>query len=253
MKIKRHLKTLLARIPGWNRARKDYSTARIEYLRGKGMRIGEGTHLFDTNILIDESCPYLIRIGKNVNITRGVTILTHGYDWSVLKAVYGDVLGGQGPVTIGDNVFIGVGSTILKNVTIGDHTIIAAGSVVCSGTYPPNSILAGVPARVIGTIDQYYQKRRDAQFAEARAMAQAYAEVEHKMPPKEFFREYFWLFEPRGEIRNETFLAVQKLMGNEPQSMARFQETEPMFESYEAFLQACFAQAGSGDHPPQKA
>lgn len=45
---------------------------------------------------IDETRPWLISIGNNVNITRGVTILTNGYDWSVLKGVYGEVLGSSG-------------------------------------------------------------------------------------------------------------------------------------------------------------
>ena len=38
------------------------------------------------------SRPYLIDIGDNVQITRGVTILTHGFDLSVIKGKYGDVI-----------------------------------------------------------------------------------------------------------------------------------------------------------------
>ena len=42
--------------------------------------------------------PWLIDIGNDVQITDGVTLLTHGYDWAVLKGVYGDILGSGGGV-----------------------------------------------------------------------------------------------------------------------------------------------------------
>lgn len=51
------------------------------------------------------------------------------------------------PVVIGDNVFVGARSMILKGVTIGDDSVIGAGSIVVSDI-PPGVIAAGVPARV---------------------------------------------------------------------------------------------------------
>ena len=69
----------------------------MKYLRSLGCKIGERTSFFypiRTNI--DITRPWLIDIGDDVQITTGVTILTHGYDWSVLKGVYGDVLGSGG-------------------------------------------------------------------------------------------------------------------------------------------------------------
>lgn len=56
---------------------------------------------------------------------------------------------GKKPIKIGDNVWIGWNCTILKGVEIGDNSIVAAGSVVLAGSYPPGSLLAGNPARVI--------------------------------------------------------------------------------------------------------
>jgi acetyltransferase-like isoleucine patch superfamily enzyme len=56
------------------------------------------------------------------------------------------------PVTIGNDVFIGLNVIILKGTVIGDNSVIGAGSVV-RGHIPPNSIAAGVPARVIKTMD----------------------------------------------------------------------------------------------------
>ena len=69
----------------------------INYLRKLGMVIGDRTVIFDprTNI-IDETRPWMIKMGNDVQITAGVTILTHGYDWSVLKGVYGEILGSGG-------------------------------------------------------------------------------------------------------------------------------------------------------------
>ena len=52
------------------------------------------------------------------------------------------------PVTIGDNVWIGGGVTILPGVTIGDNTVVAAASVVTK-SFPGNVVVAGNPARII--------------------------------------------------------------------------------------------------------
>ena len=107
------------------------TSAYLAHLRKTGMRIGEGTEVFarTTDILIDTTRPWLIEIGRNVQLTAGVKILTHGYDWAVLKAKYGDIYGSAGKVTIGDDCFIGMNALILKGTTIGDRVIVGAGSV----------------------------------------------------------------------------------------------------------------------------
>lgn len=53
------------------------------------------------------------------------------------------------PIIIGDNVWVGANSSILKGAHIGANSIVAAHSVVLAGTYPDNSILVGVPAKAI--------------------------------------------------------------------------------------------------------
>lgn len=76
---------------------KSSSETYIKYLRTIGMKIGEESTIYvPTKTQIDTTRPWLIDIGKNVKITEGVTILTHGFDWSVLKGVYGDILGSSG-------------------------------------------------------------------------------------------------------------------------------------------------------------
>jgi acetyltransferase-like isoleucine patch superfamily enzyme len=53
-----------------------------------------------------------------------------------------------GPITIGNNVWIGINATIVGPVTIGDNAVIGAGSVVLKDI-PSNAVAAGVPAKVI--------------------------------------------------------------------------------------------------------
>lgn len=75
------------------------SDSYIAYHRNKGCNIGEQVKVYSPKTtFIDLTRPWLINIGDNVNITHGVTILTHGYDWSVLKGVYGEILGSSGGV-----------------------------------------------------------------------------------------------------------------------------------------------------------
>ena len=69
----------------------------ISYLRKIGINIGCRTTIFDPRTtIIDETRPWMISIGDDVQITSGVTILSHGFDWSVLKVKYGEVLGSSG-------------------------------------------------------------------------------------------------------------------------------------------------------------
>lgn len=94
MSIKNTVKKMFKKIIYRNMADSD---TYITYLRRIGMKIGEETTIYaPLKTTIDETRPWLIDIGKNVKITKGVTILTHGFDWSVLKGVYGEILGSSG-------------------------------------------------------------------------------------------------------------------------------------------------------------
>ena len=55
------------------------------------------------------------------------------------------------PVAIGDRVFVGAGAVINMGVTVGDESVVAAGAVVTADV-APRSIVAGVPARVVGHV-----------------------------------------------------------------------------------------------------
>ena len=128
---------------------------------------------------IDIQNPYMIEIGNNVRITKGVTILTHDYSWSVLSGIEGDVYGAISKVCIGNNVFIGINSIILRGVTIGDNVIIGAGSVV-SKDCEANGVYAGNPAKFIMSIEEFYIRRKKAQINEARQLAVTYNKKNRK-------------------------------------------------------------------------
>ena len=60
-------------------------------------------------------------------------------------------------ISVGDNVYIGNNVILLPGVTVGNNVIIGAGAVV-SRDIPDNSVAVGVPARVIKTADEYFEK-----------------------------------------------------------------------------------------------
>ena len=214
----------------------------IEYLRNQGMRIGEGTTIFAKPffVTIDISRPWLIEIGKNVQITKGVTILTHGYDGSTLKAKYGNLIGSAGKVTIGDNCFIGMNTTILKGTSIGENCIVGASSVLTGNTYPSNCVIAGNPAKVICTLDEYFEKRLNAQILEAKELVVEYYKVYKEVPPKHVLSEYFWIFENRNEdITEYWFINQMKNMNNYEDSIKRYLDTKPKFNGYNEFIEYC--------------
>ena len=62
-------------------------------------------------------------------------------------------------VVIKRNAYIGAGAIILPGVTIGEYSIVAAGAVVTKDV-PPRTIVAGVPARVVGSIDEKIAKMK---------------------------------------------------------------------------------------------
>jgi acetyltransferase-like isoleucine patch superfamily enzyme len=100
--------------------------------------------------------PRYVSLGSNV-ILSSCRILGHDASVAVFASVTGKVLDSVGPVIIGDNVFVGYGAIVLPNIRIGNNSIVAAGAVVtrdvASGT-----IVAGVPARPVGTTTDFLEK-----------------------------------------------------------------------------------------------
>lgn len=100
--------------------------------------------------------PWMIKIGNNVYITAGTDFITHDGGTLILRKEIPD-LEWSAPIEIGDDVYIGFRCIILPGVKIGNRCIIGAGSVV-NRNVPDNSVYAGVPARHIGTTDEYLAK-----------------------------------------------------------------------------------------------
>lgn len=177
----------------------------------------------------------MIEIGENVQITAGVTILTHGFDWAVLKGVYGEVLGSRGKVTIGDNVFIGTNATILKGVTIGSNVIIGACSVV-THDIPDNCVAVGAPAKPVMSIEEYYEKRKAAQYAEASELVREYRRAFNRDPSADDLSEFFWLFTDSAENLPKSWIHQLKQAGNFEESVEKLKSNKKMFVSMQAFL-----------------
>lgn len=65
-----------------------------------------------------------------------------------------------GPITVGNNVNIGWNAIILPGVSIGNNVIVGCGAIVTKDV-PDNSVVAGVPAKIIETIEEYAEKNKD--------------------------------------------------------------------------------------------
>lgn len=215
----------------------------VAYIRKSGAKIGENVTIFDPGTCIDITRPWLLEIGNNVKISRGVTILTHGFDWSVLNGKYGDICGSAGKVKIGDNVFIGMQSTILKGVTVGDNVIIGANSLV-NKDIPSDSVVAGNPAKVICSLDEYHEKRLNLQKKEAEELAREYKKTTGKIPPKEIFREFVFLFnneeDSSGKLEEKSFEEILHINGNYKKTVEAYKKRNILFDSYDDFLTDCF-------------
>lgn len=177
----------------------------------------------------------MIDIGEKVQITSGVTILTHGYDWSVLKGVYGNILGSSGSVQIGNNVFIGMHSTILKGTHIGNNVVIGANSLV-NKDIPDNVVAAGNPCRIIMTLDEYHEKRKAAQIKEATELVHLYRNRYGKEPDEKALHEFFWLFVDGNDELPKCWDDIMHLVGNYDESKKKLDKNNKQFDGMDDFL-----------------
>lgn len=115
---------------------------------GSKIIIGDGVHINNNAVIVaDRTC---ITINANTLI---------GPEFTVFDSDFHDLHPDRRnsgtyecmPVTIGENVFIGSRVTVLKGVTVGKNSVIAAGSVLGINV-PENTIVGGVPAKIIGHV-----------------------------------------------------------------------------------------------------
>ena len=118
------------------------------YIRGRA-RVGRPAITIGRRTVINQQCCLDGRggltIGNDVSISPGVWILTDSHDMN--DPLFREVLA---PVTIRDHAWIGSRALILPGVTVGEGAVVAAGAVVTSDV-DAYAVVAGVPARQIGT------------------------------------------------------------------------------------------------------
>ena len=111
---------------------------------GKNTQIGK-------NVFINFDCVFLdlggITIEENVLIAPKVSLLTEGHPTSI-EDRHSLI---PKPILIKKNAWIGANATILPGVTIGENSVVAAGAIV-SKDVPDNTIVGGIPAKILKTI-----------------------------------------------------------------------------------------------------
>jgi acetyltransferase-like isoleucine patch superfamily enzyme len=121
-------------------------SGRIFLYRLMGVRLGRDVYV-GFGVEFDTNHPELIEIGNHVTISHRCIIASHmatGVD-TPLQKIYPPT---RAPVKVGDGTWICVGAILLPGVTIGANSVVAAGAVV-TGDVPPDTLVAGVPARPV--------------------------------------------------------------------------------------------------------
>lgn len=135
-----------------------------------GAKIGKNFFIdHATGVVIGETA----EIGDNVSIYQGVTL--GGVSTEKKK---------RHP-TIGNNVVVGAGATILGPITIGDNVRVGAGSVVIKSV-PPNSTVVGVPAKIVGrsgatAIDLHHEELPDPVVNAFIDLCHSLSEMEYRL------------------------------------------------------------------------
>lgn len=208
--------------------------AYAKFLRKSGIAIGEGTYFHSPKTTsIDLTRPSLITIGRNCVFGNYIELVTHDWVSSVFTNSGREMINSSGAIVIGNNVQLGRNIIVLKGVTIGGNCYIAAHSLV-NKSIPPNSIAGGVPAKVLTTLDEYYDKRLKLREAEAFEYARSIVDRFNRRPVPADFWEEFPLFMNGNEIDKYPELPVKRQLGA---SYDRFVASHKApYPSFDAFL-----------------
>lgn len=210
------------------------SDSLINYYRSNGIKIGANC-IFRSpkHTKIDLMRPSLITIGDNVDMNDHFTIMGHDFGHRVFLSLFGEFLCSSGVVSIGNNVYFGTSVTVLKGGVIGDNCIIGAGSLV-NKPIPSNSVAAGVPCRVICTIEEYYAKRQKQWVDEAIVYANAIRERENREPTISDFRPEFGLFIDKHNIENYDLAPIKSRLKDKYEYWLEHHKAP--FDGFEDFL-----------------
>lgn len=126
------------------------------YAKFIGVNMKGKVHIYGNPYKMFSTEPWCVTLGDNVHITDDVVFVCHDGGTLLYRHLVPD-LEITKPITVGDNVYIGIRSIIMPGVSIGNNVIIAAGSVVTKDL-SDNGIYGGVPARLIKSADEYFEK-----------------------------------------------------------------------------------------------
>lgn len=216
------------------------NSAFVNYLRSCGAEIGENTRFISpTSCRIDVNRADYITIGNNCCLSE-VNILAHDYSWYTMLESKNDILpDGGGEVFVGNNCFIGFQALLLKNTHIGDNVIIGARSVV-KGEIPSNTVWAGCPAKMICTLEEFYQKRNKIRLKEAFYRRDFIRKKKNRDPNINEMGLFSLLFLTRNEKNYKDYIQNIEFNGiaNHKELKDYFYNSIPMFQSFEDFLKA---------------
>ena len=138
---------------------------KVAYARHLGVKIGEHSQILTDPQIAFGTEPWLIQLGNHVDITFGVQFLNHeGGIWCArgIDSKY-EKMDCFAPITVGNNVMIGVHSLIMPGVHIGNNVIIA-GHCVVTKDIPDGAVVAGVPAKQISTVEKFMEGLKDREL-----------------------------------------------------------------------------------------
>ncbi|MEE1219709.1 MAG: acyltransferase [Ruminococcus sp.] len=212
------------------------SDALIEYLRSLGATVGEDVYFYSPiKTIVDTANARFIEIGNNVQITSDVKILAHDYSFFVLANAYNSLARKQRKTVIGNNVFIGVGATILMGSDIGDNVIIGAGAVV-SGKVESNSVYAGNPAVKICTLEKHFNSNKKHFIDSAKCYAEGFKKKNGRLPHPEEMIAYRALFCDRKTLSEYAQKEHFRGITAEAKKNMSMPEFENMFSSVEELM-----------------
>ena len=210
------------------------SNSYCKYLRDKGCDIGKDSYIYP-NAIIDYTRPSLVSIGKKCFINQNFKLFTHDWVSRVFIGMDNQFLNSSGEVTIGNNVSFGHDVTVLKGVRIGDNCFIGAGSIVTKDI-PANSVAAGIPAKVLMTIDQYYEKRLAQAENEAFEYVRSIQARFGRAPRLEEMTEEFIWFVDGKDIDKYPMLPIRSQLGDSYDEYAMRHKAK--YNGFEDFLKA---------------
>jgi len=127
----------------------------VGYARIIGVNMGTNVHIYGNPVKMFGTEPWLVTLGNHVHITTDVMFITHDGGTLLFRHLTPD-LEISAPIKVGDYVYFGVRSIILPGVKIGNNCIIAAGAVVTKDV-PDNSVVGGIPAKILKSTQEYYE------------------------------------------------------------------------------------------------